>query len=251
MLLGLPYSPWTERARFALEARRVPHRFEVYTPLVGEPMLRVRLRRWGGTVTVPILIDESGTIADSIEIARWADGRGEGSPLFPEARASEVLDFVELADRGMEAGRALTLDRMGRDPDALAEMIPRVLRKALGPLAAPIGGLAIRRTQRKYGTQHRPLDHHRRALGRVLDRLRDALGRSPSASSGSATTIFEQLTFADIAMAQVIVSLAPPKHGLRLGRASSRAFSDEELARQYADLVEWRDALYDAHRPRR
>ena len=29
-LLGLPYSPWTEKARFALDVRRVPYTFRYY-----------------------------------------------------------------------------------------------------------------------------------------------------------------------------------------------------------------------------
>jgi glutathione S-transferase len=48
----------------------------------------------------------------------------------------------------------------------------------------------------------------------------------------------------------VLVAVEPPKHGLRLGRGSRRAFSDPSLRERYADLVAWRDALYDTYRPR-
>jgi hypothetical protein len=35
-----------------------------------------------------------------------------------------------------------------------------------------------------------------------------------------------------------------------LGEASRRSFTDAEFAVRYADLLGWRDALYEAHRPR-
>ena len=56
-------------------------------------------------------------------------------------------------------------------------------------------------------------------------------------------------SFADIAMAQVLGFVAPPARGLRIGRNNREAFHDPELAPRYADLVAWRDALYEAHRP--
>jgi glutathione S-transferase len=40
-LLGLPYSPWSEKARWPLDARRVPYKNVTYAPWVGEPLLRM------------------------------------------------------------------------------------------------------------------------------------------------------------------------------------------------------------------
>ena len=51
-------------------------------------------------------------------------------------------------------------------------------------------------------------------------------------------------------MAQVLAFVQPPAFGLRIGAASRRNFTDTAMAERYADLVEWRDALYDAYRTR-
>jgi glutathione S-transferase len=253
-LLGLAYSPWTEKARFALDARRVPYRFRHYQPLLGEPALRLKLRRLTGRVTVPVLTTDDGRLlGDSALIARWADERGEGPTLFPRQHDAAIQRFIDLSERGEAAGRALSLRRMREDDAALAEMVPRKLRERLGRLAIPIAAFGIDRTLRKYeGHREGPEGHHRVLVG-VLDELRAALARAPSedgkpTEDGKPKTLFGSLTFADIAMAQVLVSVDPPASGLELGEASRRSFTEPGLRDRYADLIAWRDALYRTYR---
>ena len=240
-LLGLPYSPWTEKARWALDARQVTYAFRFFSPLLGEPRLRAKLGRWRGEVTVPILTDESGKVyPDSLDIARWADARGEGASLFPRKLDAEILRFVALSERGLAAGRAISLRRMLDDPPALAELIPRNLREFLGPVGPYVAGLGVRRTLRKYRAAS--LDHD--AYIGVLDEIRAAISGAPRAP------LLGSFTFADIAASQVLSFVSPPAFGLRLGQESRRAFTDVEMKARYADLIEWRDAMYLAHRPR-
>ncbi len=245
-LLGLPYSPWSEKARWALEVRRVPYTKRHYAPLLGEPALRLKLRRLTGTVTVPVLTTDDGRVlADSADIARWANGRGEGPDLFPPEQEAAVARWVEVSERGMAAGRALSLRRMLADDEALAEMVPRPLR-ALGPAAVRIGALGVARTLRKYGGEQADAEAHRRVLVGVLDEIRAALAARPA---GEGTrTLLGTFTFADIAVAQVLAGVEPPVSGLKLGRASRRSFTDPALRADYADLVAWRDELYRAYR---
>ncbi|MBI4954957.1 MAG: glutathione S-transferase N-terminal domain-containing protein [Myxococcales bacterium] len=240
-LIGLPYSPWSERARFALDVRHVAYTFRSYQPLLGEPRLRLLTGKWRGHVTVPVLRDGKLVLSDSGAIARHADEHGDGPRLFP-GPGGEVAPFEALADRGLAAGRALSLARMLDDDAALAEMVPRALRKVLGPLAVGIGKAGVRRTFRKYGCDARPLAEHRAELESVLEALRAALARS--ASQDEPRTLLPAFSYADITMAQALAFVEPPSTGLRLGRASRRAFSDPELRARYADLVAWRDALY-------
>ena len=245
-LLGLPYSPWSEKARWALDARHVPYTYKTYAPLVGEPALRLKLRQWRGTVSVPALTDDGGhTISDSANIARWADGRGDGPVLFPPELEPDIARFVELSERGLAAGRALSLFRVLGDREALEEMVPRDVRGAIGPLAAPLGAFGIRRTLRKYGSTS-DRETHERALVEVLDALRAALAKAPP--SAGPKTLLGRFTFADVAMAQVLAFVQPPAFGLRIGAASRRNFTDTAMAARYADVVQWRDALYDAYR---
>jgi glutathione S-transferase len=243
-LLGLPYSPWTEKARWALEVRKIAYTLRLYQPLIGELGLRRKLRRWSGIVSVPVLTDDDGTvIADSNAIARWADAHGTGPTLFADEAA--VADYIALSDRGLAAGRALSLLHVRRDDGALAELVPRGLRRL--PATRSIARAGVSRTLRKYGAL-RDEDAARAALAGVLDELRAALAKAPAATG--AKTLLGRFTFADIAVAQVLAFVEPPAFGLRLGAATRRSFSDDELRARYADLVSWRDALYDAHRPR-
>lgn len=243
-LLGLAFSPWTERARFALDVRRVPYRFRPYQPLLGEPALRLKLRRLRGKVTVPVLTDDDGTVvADSEDIARWGDTHGEGPTLFPAATELEIARAVALSERALEAGRALSLTRVLSDPEAIAELVPRRARGL--PLASLLGGIGIRRTLRKYGATGAG-EAHRRSLVAALSEIRAWLAISGGGASGR--PLLGELTFADIALAQALAFVAPPSSGLRLGRASRRSFTDPALREEFADLVAWRDALYQTFR---
>ena len=246
-LLGLSYSPWSEKARWALDVRHVPYRYRMFQPLIGEPALRIKTRRWTGTVTVPVMTDDQGRVyADSADIARFADAHGEGPTLFPKQHESAITRWIDLGERALEAGRVLSLHRTLADDEALKELLPRGLRNALGGLAARVGEMGVRRTLRKYGASTQSLEVHRSSAKAALDELRVALANSTSTPK----TVLGTFTFADIAAAQMLSFVSPPAFGLKLGKASRRGFTDPDLAKQYADLVTWRDALYEAHRPR-
>ena len=236
VLIGLPYSPWSERARWALELRRIPYRSQRYQPITGELELRRLTGRWRGAVTVPLLVAGKVVLADSYDIARWADERGEGQRLFPEGREREVATWNALSERGLAAGRALSLTRMLADREALLEMVPRGLR-GVPAIASRIAAVGVARTLRKYRRDHDP----RTDLEVVLDEVRAALGKhegdEPQALLGT-------FSYADMAIAQVLTFVSPPSTGLRIAPASRRTFRDAALIEQYADLVSWRDALY-------
>ena len=116
-LLGLPYSPWTEKAKWALDARRVPYRYRMYQPLIGEPALRIKTGRWRGNVTVPVMTDDRGRVYDdSAKIARFADSVGEGPVLFPSEHDAAIAHWIEVGERALNAGRVLSLHRTLENP---------------------------------------------------------------------------------------------------------------------------------------
>ncbi|MBA3458609.1 MAG: glutathione S-transferase N-terminal domain-containing protein [Deltaproteobacteria bacterium] len=243
LLLHLPYSPWSERARWALDARAVAHKRRTYQPLLGEPELRVRLRRWTGPVSVPVLLTDDKAIADSDEIARWADQRGSGSTLFPDEHAAAIDHWIRRSQEGLAAGRAVSLIRVLASPEACVELTPPWMRK-LGPVARAVGRSGVARTRKKYSGDARADAEHQKTLEGVLDELRTALGPSP-------TTLLGTFTYADICAAQVLCFVKlPDRKYLRLGKASAEAVGDPELATRYRDVVEWRDALYAKYRER-
>jgi glutathione S-transferase len=246
-LLALPFSPWSEKARWALDVRRVPYAYRVYQPVVGELALRAKLRRLRGRVTVPVLTTDDGqVVSDSTDIARWADARGEGPTLFPAEHEAAIARFVELSERALDAGRALTLTRMLDDEEALAEMVPAAARR-IPAVAVRVGAFGIRRTLQKYAGDRTALDAQRRTLVEALDELRAALARG---SGDGPRTLLGRLTYADMAASQAVTAAGPPAFGMKLRPASRRCWTDPELRERFADLVAWRDALYDRYRPR-
>jgi glutathione S-transferase len=250
-LLHLPYSPWSEKARWALEARGIPYRARHYQPLLGELALRVRLGRPRGPVGVPVLRDGSQVIADSFSIACYAEARGSGPRLFPEGREVDVVRYNDLSERGLAAGRALAMQRVLQSPAALLELVPRGLRKRLGGLAPRIAAVGVKRTLRKWGATAESHAEHERTFREVLDTLRaDLAAGAPDVSrpGGPLKTLLGTFSYADIAMAQVLAYVAPPATGLKIGPGNREAFGDPALAARYVDLLAWRDALYLQHR---
>ncbi len=245
-LHAIPYSPWSEKARWALDVRGIAYDVRVYQPILGEPALRLLLKRPFGRVSVPVFRDDGLVIADSFEIARYAAERGSGPNLFPEGRFGEVRDWDMASERGLSAGRALSLTRMLEDEEALREQVPRALR-VLGPVALATAKAGILRTLAKYGAAQQGLEQHRAALTRVLTSLREALSRG--AGPFASRTLLGSFSYADIAMSQVLAYVEPVEaESFRIGRASRRCYGDPALKAEHVDLLAWRDALYAQHR---
>jgi glutathione S-transferase len=246
----LPYSPWSEKACWALELQGVAYQRKVYQPLLGELQLRRLLGKLRGTVSVPVLVTSSGPISDSLAIARYAAAKGQEQArknrLFPPEHEAQIARYNALSESGLAAGRALALQRLLQDPAGLSELVPRKLRGALGGLTPKLGAVGIKRTLRKYGADRVSDEAHERALASALDALRADLQRSPSRSEPK--TLLTELSYADIAMAQVLAFVEPPKTGLRLAPATREAFRDPVFGPRYTDLLAWRDALYEHYR---
>ncbi len=249
LLIHLPYSPWSERARWALDLRGVPYRSELYSPLLGEPRL-ARLRRASGRsgpATVPVLVTVDAVLCDSMDIARFADAQGAVGPrLFPEGRDEEVARWNGMADRALDAGRGLALRRTLGLPGALADLVPRKLRW-LGPLGRATAAVGVRRTLRKYETGAASDDELRAKVDAALAELRAALEAAPRPARGPKTLLGE-VSYADVTAAQALAFVSPARSGVKVKPATREAFTDPVLAERHADLLAWRDELYEACR---
>lgn len=237
-LVGISYSPWTHKARWALSYAKVEHRYREYLPTLHEPILRGQVGRWRGRVSVPVLVGEGDAIEGSLAIARWADDRANAG-LFPDGVDAER--WASLSDDALAERRPTILDAVVADPEAQEEALVGTVP---GPLRPPFRWLprAIsRRTAAKYRDTVKD-----GAMKRALDELRKALG-------GRDYLAGERLSFADIAMACALEMVVPvEERWVARGPAMRRAWTDPILAREYADLVDWRDRLCERHRaPRR
>ena len=241
-LLHISFSPWSERARWAIDSRGVEVKHREYLSVIGELSLRKQLGKWSGTVSVPALFTENGAINDSFDIARWADAHGSGPTLFPVGKDAAIRQWNERSETALNSGRAISLTRVLASNEALDELTPKPLR-ALGAASRAITRFAVARTRNKYDGGARTDAEHRVVLVGVLDELRAALGGNPTA------TLLDSFSYADITAAQVLSFVSPAdRKYLRIGRANRIAFTDDDLVARYPDLLEWRDTLYANHR---
>lgn len=239
-LVSESFAPWSEKARWALDHHRVPYRQVEYLPLVDEPWLRLRLRKPLARVTVPVLFAESGPVRDSLSIAEYADRIGKGTKLLPRNRHAEILTWNDKSERALRATRVRVIARMEMVAGAKAEALPKQIPGPLRPVLAVTTGLALAHLRNKYALG-RDMEGSQATVRTILEDLRRALGGKPY--------LFDTLTYADITMAVVLQGVRPvPDTFIALGPATRQVWSNEELAREVPDLLEWRDALYANHR---
>ncbi len=242
-LIALPYSPWSEKARWALDHHSIPYRESEYAPLFGMPLLRWKTKKFRGRLTVPIFLQDGRVLTDSWDIARHAERSGKGDTLFPTRRQSEIREWNERGERCLRAGRALLLQRVSRDRPAQSEYLPRAIPKRLrlwfGPATAAVGMGYFRR---KYQIQTIPEAELENRIALELESLRQTL-------ADAGPYICGRFSYADIAMSMVLQFVEPVGNDyLRLGAHGRPCWRSPNLIRRFGDLIAWRDDLYRRHR---
>src|SRR5215218_860578 len=114
MLVVESFSPWSEKARWALDHHRVAYVSREHYPLIGELPLRLRARRLRGRVSTPMLLSPEGALLDSFEIARYAERQGDGPPLFPPEHGEAITAWNARSDAALRGARVLFIERLGR-----------------------------------------------------------------------------------------------------------------------------------------
>jgi glutathione S-transferase len=244
-LVSLHVSPWSERAKWALDHHRLAYRVVEHVPVIGERRLRRLVGPDKKRATVPVLRVGSEVLTESWDIAHYADREGRADKLIPAGREDEVRAWAALADEAMSAGRALVVAGMLRTPAALDEAQPAAVPRWLRPAMRPGARALTRMFARKYDLRLEALEAEERKVGSALDRLRAALAvRSPY--------LLGAFSFADIAMATLLQGVLPvDDRFIRLGAGTREAWTNRRLAKDYADLVTWRDGVYAEKRPAR
>jgi glutathione S-transferase len=157
-------------------------------------------------------------------------------------REAEIREWVDVADRISNEGRALVVAGLRSDA-ALDEALPFPVPAWVLPAMRPVTRFGLSWFARKYGVSPAGDETIEDRMRPALDRFRDALKTS--------RYLVGTFSFADIAMATVLQGISPVGNGyIRLGPATRRAWTRPRLERDYADLVRWRDNLYAEHRGR-
>src|SRR5579884_879851 len=101
---GIHYSPWTLKARWALDHHRTPYRYHEFVVLVSGLALRSKMGLWWGPYTLPALVDGDKRLMESFDIARYVDKYGNQARLFPDGKLEAVKRFNDLSDEAADAG---------------------------------------------------------------------------------------------------------------------------------------------------
>lgn len=244
VLIQLPYSPWSMRARWALDHHGVAYKTVDHIPMVFEPLLllsRVVLEptNQGGTASVPALVDGRRVFNDSFAIAERAEEIGSGAPLLPREKLPEIRGWVEAADRMLDAGRGRVFVRLAADGPALDEAVPPPMR-FLGPAARPVAKVAVQFLARKYSSHEVGQAEAEARMAAVLDKIERSV-----ASTDYLTGAF---SFADITAATSIEMVCPSDVS-PLGPESKRVWTESNLAAAFPRALAYRDRIYADHRP--
>lgn len=230
LLIGETFSPWTKKARWALEYCGIAYDYQEYTPTLSEPAIRWRLRQWSGRVSVPLLISNNEIIRGSWEIAKYAGKRVADGRL---GDFEAITVWEDLSEDALAFGRTRVVRSILANKQALEEglpaFVPKLLRRPLRFMARD----AVKRLDRKYAHLVKP-----NALHNALVRTREGLARSGS------DYLLGNFSYADISMAIVLEVVAPIAiHKPPLGPATKLCWIDTDLADEFEDLLDWRRRL--------
>lgn len=241
-LISLHVSPWSERAKWALDHHRIAYETIQHAPFLGERRLRSVVGAGKQRVTVPILLAGDQVLHESWDIALYADRVGEGTKLIPADREAEVRKWNDQADKMMTAGRARVIAALLASPEALDEGLPPEIPSFIRPLLRPVTRYGTKWFARKYALRLDEAAAHDAMLRSSLEALRAVV-------SVSSPYLLGEFSYADIVMAACLQGIAPvADRYIRLGPATREVWTRADVAAEFADLIAWRDLLYERHR---
>ncbi len=233
LLVGESFSPWTQKARWALEHCGVAYRYAEYTPTLSEPALRLRMRQWSGAVSVPVMFTDGRILRGSWEIACHAGSLAGDARL---GDLSAVAQWNALSEAALAEGRSRVVRCIAADIAALEESLPGFIPSTMRPALRFAARDAVRRLERKYAHLDEP-----GSLRRALAEIRRGL------AAARCDYLLGRFSYADIAMAVVLETIAPTARTTPpLGPATKRCWSDALLAEEFGDLLSWRSRLASA-----
>jgi len=244
-LVQFRHSPYNEKARWALDVKRVPHRRRSLLP--GPHLLTVK--RLTGHTTTPVLLHDGGVVDGSARIIDWLDTHYGAPKLVPSepAERAEALRIQRWFDDDLTPRiRRTVLDALLRQPryfaDVFGDGLPSLQRMAYAcvvPLARPV----IRKGNGITGAAAVE-DGHRAAA--------EALAFVASRSADSGYLCGKAFGVADITAASTLAVLVqPPDSPMSGPRPMASRF--RALVERYADHpgAAWTRAVYARHRDSR
>lgn len=209
LLWHISVSHFSEKARWALDHKRVPHRRRA----VSIPGLHILASTWltrGASQTFPVLEIDGRRLGDSTEIIAALEQLYPERPLYPadpeqRRRALELEDFFD-EELGPHV-RLLAFHELGKDPERFEALIARTTP---GPVAR-LGSGAVTYARTYTGLRFGVRDEEAAEVARgkilaALDRLEAELGSEEYLAGDS-------FSVADLTAASLFFPLVLPDEG--------------------------------------
>ena len=201
VLWHLEPSHYNEKARWALDYKRVPHVRRAVTPALQE----LRARRLGAGRTLPVLQVAGRTIGDSTKIIEEIARRWPDPPLYPAdpGQRSRALDVEEYFDEqcGPDARRLLFSDNL-TEPEKFLAMLygPDHPRMGLLKTLSPLFGRVVRL---RYRIGPETVEQSREKVRAAFDKIEADVGPS-------GYLVGDQFTVADLTAASILALVVVP-----------------------------------------
>ena len=241
-----PPSPWSERARWALDHAGTKYDTIVYTPLVSTLYVRWLSRNFNNKLTIPVAIanntGESQILRDSLSISLHANTSrlAQRKNLFPAEHIDEINEWYQLSESMLDILRVRANPRMKQSRDLQLNNLPAAIPTSVKPLFLPLSRYALNHFENKYPLQSAD---HDQILIDGLNKIRSSLEKSGSGY------ILDQFSYADITTAVIFQAISPCSNKfVELDDATRECWRDHQLIEQFGDLIEWRDNIYEKHR---
>lgn len=243
LLWHLKVSNYNEKARWALDYKRIPH---VRRAVVPGRHRRVAAKLTGGS-TFPILILDGEAIGESSAIVAALERRHPKPSLYPAEPAlrRRALQLERFFDRDLGPhARLLLLDRMLRDPRLMLGAFAPDLTAPRRLAARATFPLIRRRVVADFGIDE---DRVVRAYGAV-----DGAGEWFRACLGpSGYLAGHAFSVADLTLAALVAPLvAPPQFPYPQPQREHPLLAPLRDALSRAGVFEWTLEMYARHRPR-
>lgn len=210
-LIQLDISHYSEKVRWALDHKQVPHVRR--SPLPGSHIPIAFALTRGESITLPLLQMEGRTITDSTAIIAALEQRYPEPPLYPanpeqRRRALELEDFFD-EELGPHA-RLLPFHELTNEPEMFAAVAAEAVPGPLGKAKGLVGLYARTYTGLRFGVR----DDAAAALARekivaALDRLEAEL----EANGGGEFLVGDSFTVADLTAASLFYPVVGPEEG--------------------------------------
>jgi glutathione S-transferase len=244
-LWHIAVSHYSEKARWALDHKRVPHTRRA----VPIPGIHIPASLWmtrGESHTFPVLEIEGQRLGDSTEIIAVLERLFPEPPLYPvdpeqRRRALELEDFFD-EELGPHA-RLLAFHELGNDRERFEAAIGESGPPLLGRIGAGAFAYARAYTGLRFGVRSEEAAERARAgILAALDRIEAELGDGEY-------LVGTRFSVADLTAASLFYPLASPEEGpLRPDSPSAKGFEEFRQPLMERRGIKWVKEMFRRHR---